>query len=102
MKMLLRRDDINPNKPDNDDRTPLMGAAWNGHEEVLPVLLGQGDVDPDKPDIHGLTPLIGDAWNGHEGVVQMLLGWGDVNPTSPIMMAKHRSLMLLRISTREW
>jgi len=80
VKMLLGRDDINPDKPDRHGQTPLWCAAKNGHEGVVKMLLGRGDVNPDKPDNRGRTPLYCAAWNGRGGVVKMLLGRDNVNP----------------------
>ena len=39
VEILLCRDDINPNKPDEDGQTPLLLAARNGHEGVVKILL---------------------------------------------------------------
>ena len=83
VKMLLGRDDINPDKPDRHGQTPLWCAAKSGHEGVVKMLLGRGDVNPDTPDKHSRTPLYCAAWNGHEGVVKMLLERDDVSPDKP-------------------
>jgi len=55
--MLLKRDDVNPDKPDNCGRTPLSLAATplsfaarDGHEKVVKMLLERDDPSPDKPD----------------------------------------------------
>jgi len=56
VKILLERDEVNPDKPDNDGRTPLLYAAGNGYAEVVEILLGRDDVDPSKPDEYGQTP----------------------------------------------
>ena len=56
VRILLERDDIDPDKPDQDGRTPLWWAAWVGQEGVVKLLLGRDDVNPDKPDKSGLTP----------------------------------------------
>ena len=37
---LLRRDDIEPDKPGADGETPLLRAVRNGHEGVVKMLLG--------------------------------------------------------------
>ena len=50
VKILLYRDDIDPNKLGEEGRTPLFLAACNGHEGVVKILLGRDDVDPNKPD----------------------------------------------------
>ena len=80
LKILLERQEINPDKPDNDDRTPLSHAAKNGHERVIKILLGWEEVNPDKPDKFDRTPLSYAAESGHEGVMKMLLKRGRVNP----------------------
>jgi len=36
--LLLRREDVNPNRPDENGRTPLVYAAVNGHKEVVKLL----------------------------------------------------------------
>jgi len=36
--LLLGREDVNPNRPDGDGRTPLVCAAMNGHKEVAKLL----------------------------------------------------------------
>ena len=83
MKMLLGREEVNPDKPDKWGSTPLSGAARNGHEGVVKILLGREGVNPDRPDKWGSTPLSFAAGNGHEGVVKILLGREEVNPDKP-------------------
>ena len=80
VKILLGRDDINPDIPNNDGDTPLCRAAITGREGVVKILLGRDDVNPDKPDDSGRTPLCWAAISGQEGVVKILLGRDDVNP----------------------
>ena len=48
--MLLERDEVHPDKPGNDGRTPLSLAALGGHTEVVKMLLERDEVNPDKPD----------------------------------------------------
>ena len=79
----LTRDDIDPDKPDNNGQTPLLWASLNGHEEVVRLLLARDDVNPDKPDNNGRTPLWLASFDGHEGVVRLLLARDDVNPDKP-------------------
>ena len=83
VKILLGRDDVNPDKPDFRERTPLSCAAGRGHEGVVKILLGRDDVNPDKPGEWEQTPLFYAARKGHEGVVKILLGRDDVNPDKP-------------------
>ena len=78
MRILLERDEVNPDKPDNLGRTPLFAAACSGREGVVKTLLARG-VNPDKPNINGRTPFYNAAWNGREGVVKILLSRNDVN-----------------------
>ncbi|GIJ89202.1 hypothetical protein Asppvi_008132 [Aspergillus pseudoviridinutans] len=53
--------------------TPLISAAWNGHESVVLLLLEHG-CDPETRDsIFGQTALSWAAWKGQEGVVRILL-----------------------------
>jgi len=67
--MLLGREEVDPDKPDMFNRTPLYCAAGNGHGGVVKILLGREDVSPDKPDNDGRTPLSFAAERGNEGVV---------------------------------
>jgi len=68
------------NQEDNCGLTPLMWAAWSGHEGVVKILLGRDYANPDKSGRYGETALWCAAARGHEGVVKILLGRGDVNP----------------------
>jgi len=56
-KLLLRRKDVIPDKPDNRGTTPFSYAAGWGQEGVVKLLLGWEDVIPDKPNDEGRTPL---------------------------------------------
>jgi len=82
VKILLEREDLNPDKPDTKrGQTPLSRAAMSGHEGVVKMLLERDDVNPNMADTdNGRTPLSRAAGNGHEGVVMMLLERGDINP----------------------
>jgi len=83
VEILLGRDDVDPDRPDNVGITPLQGAALSGHEGVVKMLLARDSVNPNKANKDGQTALLGAAENGHEGVVKILLGRNDVNPSSP-------------------
>ena len=72
MRLLLARDDISPDKPDNDGRTPLWGASSNGNEGVVRLLLARDDVNPDKQDNRGRTPLEIASERGHTHIVALL------------------------------
>ena len=83
VNILLGREEVNPDKPDDGDWTPLTHAAESGHEGVVKILLAREEVNPDKPDDCGRTPLTHAASNGHEGVVKIVLGQEEVNPDWP-------------------
>ena len=53
VKMLLERDDVDPNKPGEGGQTPLFLAARAGHEELVKLFLRREDINPDKPDDYG-------------------------------------------------
>jgi len=57
MRLLLTREEVDSEKPDNDGQTPLRRASWNGHEGVVKLLLSRGEVNPDKPNNYGQTPF---------------------------------------------
>ena len=74
VKMLLEREDVNPNLADTKfGRTPLLWAVKNGHEGVAKMLLEREDLNPNDTDTKsGRTPLTWAAEKGHEGVVKVL------------------------------
>ena len=83
VKLLLGREEVNPDIPEEHGRTPFMFAALRGHERVAKILLGRDEVNPNKPDKYGQTPLLVAAWGGYIEVVKMLLGREEVNPGEP-------------------
>ena len=70
VKILLAREEVNPESLDNDGDTPLACAAIGGREGVIKILLEREGVNPDWPNNTGRTPLASAAANGHEGVVK--------------------------------
>ena len=96
VKILLGRDDVDADKPNNSGRTPLSCAASSGHEGVVKILLGRDDVDPNRPDDGGQTPLWWAVYQGHEGMVEILLRRDDVDPNkslligTPLIWAAHQ------------
>jgi len=80
VRLLLTRDDINPDKPDNNGRTPLSWTSQTGHEGVANLLLARDDINPNKADNNGGTPLLWASYYKHEGVAKLLLARNDVNP----------------------
>ena len=80
VRALARMDGVDINGVDETGATPLLWAAWKGHEVVVKLLLGWKGVDPDRPENDRRTPIMWAAGNGHEAVVKLLLGREDVNP----------------------
>ena len=56
VEVLLGRQGVNPDKPDNFGQTPLNRAASFGHKGVVKILLEREEVNPDQPDYWGKTP----------------------------------------------
>jgi hypothetical protein len=50
-------------------------AAFNGHADVVRVLIGKG-ADFNSKTRYGMTPIDAAVWRGHEEVVDLLLGAG--------------------------
>ncbi|XP_061697062.1 ankyrin repeat domain-containing protein 50 [Syngnathoides biaculeatus] len=80
--LLLERG-ANPGHRDHDGMTPLLLAAYEGHDDMVELLLDAGaDVDEtagpvgDAPVATAVTPLLAAATMGHMNVVSRLLFWG--------------------------
>ncbi|XP_077435531.1 uncharacterized protein ankrd50l [Vanacampus margaritifer] len=80
--LLLERG-ANPGHRDNDGMTPLLLAAYEGHDDIVELLLEAGaDVDEsagpkgDVPACAAVTPLLAAAAMGHMKTVSRLLFWG--------------------------
>ncbi|KAK6315459.1 hypothetical protein J4Q44_G00149880, partial [Coregonus suidteri] len=78
--LLLERG-ADPGHRDRDGMTPLLLAAYEGHEEVVELLLEAGaDVDesagPDAATSPAVTPLLAAAAMGHTKTVGRVLFWG--------------------------
>uniref|UniRef100_A0A8C9WVU1 Uncharacterized protein n=1 Tax=Sander lucioperca TaxID=283035 RepID=A0A8C9WVU1_SANLU len=70
--LLLERG-ADPGHRDHDGMTPLLLAAYEGHDDVVELLLEAGaDVD-ETMDIEGRIPLILAAQEGHWSTVRLLL-----------------------------
>ena len=81
MEILLGREEINPDKPDNYGQTPLLYAAKYGREGAVKILLRQAEVNPDRPDNYGQTPLLYATEKGHERVVALIQSRKVMTPT---------------------
>ena len=73
VKVLLAREDVDPNNTAMDARTPLWVAADNGHEGVVKLLLERGDINIEASDAYGRSPLWVAACQGREEIVKRLL-----------------------------
>ena len=87
VKILLGREGVNPNMPDDGGKTPVWWVAWVGREGVVKILLERTEVHPDRPDNYGKTPLSCAASSGYEGVVKHYSGGKTSILTSQIMPA---------------
>src|SRR5579871_381907 len=76
VKLLLAREEVEPNCQDFQKQTPLMLAALYGHALVVKLLLARDDVDRSLKSVQDRTPLISAASNGHVLVVWLLLQTG--------------------------
>lgn len=45
-KYLMENSNINVNLPDNEGRTPLHVSSWQGHLEMVELLVSQGTLSP--------------------------------------------------------
>ncbi|RPA99103.1 ankyrin, partial [Choiromyces venosus 120613-1] len=72
VKLLLGREDVDPNRQDRWGRTALSLAADKGYGGVVKLLLGRESVDPNRPDNSNQTPLSWAVQRGHKEVVKML------------------------------
>jgi len=57
VRLLLAREDVNPNRLDEFGRTPISWAAGYGCETMVKLLLARKSVNPNKPDTDGKTPI---------------------------------------------
>ncbi len=61
------------------ETTPLYQAAFNGHNELVELLLEKG-ADPNIKTKAGTTALMGAAYGGHKRIAELLIAHGaDVN-----------------------
>ncbi|RPA96534.1 hypothetical protein L873DRAFT_1791529 [Choiromyces venosus 120613-1] len=82
IKLLLQREDINPDISNRWGQTPFFCAAALGYDVVVQLLLQEENLNPEEPDELGRSPLLLAAANGHVRVVELLLEREHVNPNS--------------------
>ena len=69
----------NVNAKDDQEKTPLLRAAYYGHKEIADLLIEKG-ADVNAKDNQGTTSLFISALKGHNEVVELLIANGaDVN-----------------------
>ncbi len=81
--MLLEHLDpnIDLNARNNGDYgwTPFMWACWNGHKDVVKLLLDKSKrIELNARDNDGGTAFMLACYNGHKDVVQLLLDYPDL------------------------
>ena len=81
VKLLLAKDDVDPDSKDDDGLTPLSWAAWSGYEHWS-VAACHRERRSRLRNNRGQTPLSLAAERGHEVVVKLLLSEDDVDPES--------------------
>ncbi|CAH0549633.1 unnamed protein product [Brassicogethes aeneus] len=58
---------------DLEGRTPLHVSSWQGHTEMVSLLLTYGKAQVDATDLENRTALHSASWQGHSDIVKMLL-----------------------------
>ncbi|XP_049824316.1 ankyrin repeat domain-containing protein 50 isoform X2 [Aethina tumida] len=61
---------------DLEGRTSLHVSAWQGHTEMVALLLTYGKAQVDACDLENRTALHSASWQGHSDIVKMLLEHG--------------------------
>ncbi|XP_076253776.1 uncharacterized protein LOC143192364 isoform X4 [Rhynchophorus ferrugineus] len=61
---------------DLEGRTPLHVSAWQGHTEMVSLLLTYGKAQVDACDLENRTALHSASWQGHSDIVKILLEFG--------------------------
>jgi ankyrin repeat protein len=82
VRLLLERQDVDPDSRDKYNRTPLSYAAGSGCVEIVQLLLQHSGVQPNLKNINDRTPLSYAASNGSMATFKLLLEHPDVDPDS--------------------
>jgi ankyrin repeat protein len=78
VRLLLERQEVDPNLYDDEDDTPLWWAAFHGHTAVVQLLLCWQDIDLNRKSNYGDAPLAAAARRGHEEVIRLFIQRDDV------------------------
>jgi ankyrin repeat protein len=81
VKLLLSKDNVNPDSIDYSAKRPLSWAARMGNEVVVKLVLSK-DVELNSKDCQRRTPLSYAARRGREAVVKLLLARDRANSDS--------------------
>jgi len=77
---VLEMKELDVNASDCSGITALTWAAYEGHEEVVKMLLEDKDINPDQGQTGSIeTPLECAVMRGHEGIIKMLLEREGIN-----------------------
>jgi len=75
---------VNYSPEDQDGRTPLRMAAWNGHIKITKALLAHPDINVNQTRMSDdATPLYVACQEGHTKVVKLLLARPDIDVNQP-------------------
>jgi len=91
VKVLLEREDVDPNHLDNHDRTPLGRAAISGHEGIVNLLQKRDIVIPNHRCVW-LNPASGGLLLAY--MKELLMGHNCIDPMILIYMPVHHPLTL--------
>jgi len=100
---VLWEDDLEPEDPGGDGRTPLLEAAWRGQRELVRLLLEQG-AEVQRRDLQGQSAWILASLRGHPEVAAVLEEHGaDRQPTQLLVLAVRAGLgeLVLQLLDRD-
>jgi len=90
----VERNDADSNSTDQYGQAPLLGAVWEGHEEVMKGPLEQVHVNPNTADRQVLTPLSIAAGGMSEPWSCCSSGWTLILAVGATVVAEHHCLWL--------
>ena len=96
MARLILRLGADPETRDEEGRSPIHVAAWQGTEQIVTLLLEYGAL-ADSTDNEGRTALQNAAWQNHDKVVQLLAKAG-----ADLAHSCHQGATPLCVAAQEW